>query len=414
MTAFLAGVTGELEKTAGCDTPGKKIRSKGTGRGLAIGKGKGPVGGRGGGRGRGAPLVSECDTPGEKIRSKGKGKGLAIGKGKGPMGMPKKAATAVPRDQPALRGESAKYLSAFRKSTKMGDPKDAAKRLRSNLQVALDKKAGHVSNAIYKKITGKDKKKLFGKGGLIYNTDKKAVDDGSGSSIKDKIEAARRDPSTKANPKDTGPKGSGTQDPRFKAMKKRAAEEAFLAGFSGLEKDAIAGKSLSRIYPKGTEGRDVATTVAKTLRQIRPKTLSRVGLAGARGGGESEMRGGDIPTHAKAALGRVKEQLRREAGTGRMSSGTAKERMKMSTQAVRDLKEGFRKKAEESFFDGFDGVDKEAASVMPGPRGSRERNNFAGMLRSMRGAAKKLRESRKSLQNAGKPGIVARWLHGNK
>lgn len=27
-----------------CETPGKKIRSKGEGRGLAVGKGKGPVG----------------------------------------------------------------------------------------------------------------------------------------------------------------------------------------------------------------------------------------------------------------------------------------------------------------------------------------------------------------------------------
>lgn len=36
------------------------------------------------------------------------------------------------------------------------------------------------------------------------------------TSIKAKIEAARRDPSTKANPKDTGPKGSGLQDPRVK------------------------------------------------------------------------------------------------------------------------------------------------------------------------------------------------------
>jgi hypothetical protein len=53
---------------------------------------------------------------------------------------------------------------------------------------------------------------------------KKAMDDGAGAAqphanIKAKIEAARRDPSTKKNPHDTGPKGSGTQDPRFKGMK---------------------------------------------------------------------------------------------------------------------------------------------------------------------------------------------------
>ena len=29
-----------------------------------------------------------CKTPGKKIRSKGKGRGLARGKGKGPIGVP--------------------------------------------------------------------------------------------------------------------------------------------------------------------------------------------------------------------------------------------------------------------------------------------------------------------------------------
>jgi len=85
--------------------------------------------------------AAKCDTPGKKIRSGGRGKGLAIGKGKGPIGIPKEAATAIPRDEPAMRGEGAKYLSAFRKSTKLGDPKDAAKHLRSNLRTALTKKA---------------------------------------------------------------------------------------------------------------------------------------------------------------------------------------------------------------------------------------------------------------------------------
>ena len=47
------------------------------------------------------------------------------------------------------------------------------------------------------------------------------------SSIMAKIEAAKKDPSTKKNPKDTGPKGSGTKDPRFKEMKfGKAAVEA--------------------------------------------------------------------------------------------------------------------------------------------------------------------------------------------
>lgn len=33
-----------LAKSAACRTPGKKIKSKGKGRGLAIGKGNGPIG----------------------------------------------------------------------------------------------------------------------------------------------------------------------------------------------------------------------------------------------------------------------------------------------------------------------------------------------------------------------------------
>lgn len=31
-----------------------------------------------------------CPTPGRRIRSKGKGKGLAFGEGKGPIGVPKR------------------------------------------------------------------------------------------------------------------------------------------------------------------------------------------------------------------------------------------------------------------------------------------------------------------------------------
>lgn len=31
---------------------------------------------------------SKCDTPGKKIGSKGEGRGLAIGKGNGPLGIP--------------------------------------------------------------------------------------------------------------------------------------------------------------------------------------------------------------------------------------------------------------------------------------------------------------------------------------
>lgn len=216
-----------------------------------------------------------CDTPGKRIRSKGKGKGLARGKGKGPMGMP----------------------------TKKVGRRD------------MGKEAGHASNYLYEKVTGKKKKKLFGKGGLIHDTDEK-----KGSSIKAKIEEARKDPSTKANPKDTGPKGSGTQDPRFKAQKGRGfgkkawlfssesgkaralelkkhidrhggdinkgvasynaakkkerekgmgkkAEEAFFAGF---DKEAIEGTPIGRYYEKGGREQKARDLMARALKGRRP------------------------------------------------------------------------------------------------------------------------------------------------
>ena len=162
-----------------------------------------------------------CATPGKKIRSKGKGKGLALGKGKGPKGIPKKADFLGSESGKAKAVELNKHIQAAGGNVQAGV---ASYNKAKKGKKGQEKKAGVLSNALYKKVTGKDKKKLFGKGGLVHDTDK-------GSSVKAKIEAARRDPSTKANPNDTGPKGSGTQDPRFKAMKKKGAEEAFLAGF---------------------------------------------------------------------------------------------------------------------------------------------------------------------------------------
>jgi len=68
-----------------CPTPGRRIRSGGTGRGLAYGGGRGPVG---------IPYGTSpeeedentCKTPGRKIRSRGRGRGLARGRGRGPIG----------------------------------------------------------------------------------------------------------------------------------------------------------------------------------------------------------------------------------------------------------------------------------------------------------------------------------------
>lgn len=74
--------SGDMDEA--CKTPGKKIRSKGKGRGAAVGDGRGPIG-----RPVGQNDTDEaCKTPGKKIRSKGKGRGLARGDGEGPIGRP--------------------------------------------------------------------------------------------------------------------------------------------------------------------------------------------------------------------------------------------------------------------------------------------------------------------------------------
>jgi hypothetical protein len=161
------------------------------------------------------------------------------------------------------------------------------------------------------------------------------------SSIKAKIEAARRDPSTKANPKDTGPPGSGLNDPRAKAMKGR-----------GFGKQAWFFSSKS--------GKAKAVELKKHI----------------------DRHGGDV-----------------KKGVASYNAAKKKEREK-----------GMPKKAEEAFFAGFDeGMDKEGASAVGGPRGSSERKNVAGMLGSMRGipskpkAASKLREALKGLKATGVP-----------
>lgn len=139
-----------------------------------------------------------CAQVGAKIRSKGKGKGLGRGKGKGPIGVPKK--TVGRREMPKGAGEAfmGGFMGAF--------GKEAWERWSSEQALAEAKKL----NALIKQHGGVQ-------GGVAaYN---KARKSGKGSSVKAKIEAARRDPSTKANPKDTGPAGSGLQDPRVKAMK---------------------------------------------------------------------------------------------------------------------------------------------------------------------------------------------------
>jgi hypothetical protein len=99
------------------------------------------------------------------------------------------------------------------------------------------------------------------------------------SSIKAKIEAARRDPSTKANPKDTGPPGSGLNDPRAKAMKGRGfgkqAEESFFTGFD----QAMGKEGASAVGgPRGSSERKNVAGMLGSMRGIpsKPKAASKL------------------------------------------------------------------------------------------------------------------------------------------
>lgn len=128
-----------------------------------------------------------CATPGEKIRSKGRGRGLARGKGRGPMGVPGGSEGGRGRG----RGPDGVEKEA-------GGGLARGQELHKHIQAA----GGNVKAGV-----------------KSYNEAKKKGQEKKAMSISEKIEAARRDPSTKKNPKDTGPPGSGTQDPRFKERK---------------------------------------------------------------------------------------------------------------------------------------------------------------------------------------------------
>ncbi len=194
--AFFIGLTDELEKKAGCDTPGEKIRSKGKGRGLVIGKGKGPLGipKRAMDDGAGAPTALGRSIRGKIQAAKADPSTKANPKDTGPKG----SGLQDPRAQ-AMKGRG------------------------------FGKGAGTLSNALFEKVTGKKKKKLFGKGGLIHDTDKDSK----------------------------------------KAMKKKA-DEAFIGGFvEGLGKDA------ATAVPK-TQPKAVRDEVAGTLKGLRTPLHKRL------------------------------------------------------------------------------------------------------------------------------------------
>lgn len=139
-----------------------------------------------------------------------------------------------------------------------GEGKARAEKLRGHIQAAGgDVKAGvkAYNDAMKKGKKGREKKaavecdtpgeKLRSKGrgrGLVRGEGKGPFGKpggfgggGRGLGIRAKIEAARRDPSTKEKPKDTGPAGSGTADPRFKSQKfRKAAMEILKNATNGL------------------------------------------------------------------------------------------------------------------------------------------------------------------------------------
>jgi hypothetical protein len=267
---------------------------------------------------------------------------------------------------------------------------------------------------------GKGKGLARGKGKGPMGMPKKAM------SIKAKIEAARRDPSTKANPKDTGPKGSGTQDPRFKAMKKGATiEDAFFTGFdAGMGKEAALPKGLMSASFKKLK-KD-----PKRHAQLFQKSRAEAQEAGTRAGGMigksvTKNVGMSAKRKGERALERFKKTKTPDTRSigERLRVGEKKARPGLLTRAKRKLVErgkSFVKKHPSEIGAAAGGaaglgvlaagralkkglMAKKAATAVPGPRGSAERRNVAGMLRSMRGitrkpkAAIKLRESLKKL-----------------
>jgi hypothetical protein len=245
----------------------------------------------------------------------------------------------------------------------------------------MKKKAGVLSNAVYKKITGKDKTKLFGKGGVIHDTDK-------GSSVKAKIEAARRDPSTKTNPKDTGPKGSGLQDPRAEAMKGRGfGKKAWL--FSSKSGKAKAEELNKHIKASGGDVNKGVASYNAAKKKERESAKKGIGKKA------DVFRAAFIDELNKDAATAVPKD---EPGAAKVRGAVAKilkgrrtplhRRMFNDPKAemARGARRGMQaahgsKTAEEAFFSGFD---KDAETAVAGPRGSAERNFASKMLKELR------------------------------
>lgn len=304
------------------------------------------------------------------------------------------------------------------------------------------------------------------KKGLVLG--KKAMDDGAGSptamgaSIKAKIQAAKADPSTKANPKDTGPKGSGLQDPRAQAMKGRGFGKG--AGVLGrvVYKKITGKEKIPIVTHKGRrgligKGGYIVDTDKKKGKKGEKKPMKKSAEEAFFAGFAKEAWGG-----GKAKAVELNKHI--QAAGGDVKKGVA------SYNAAKKKEKGFGKKAEEAFFGGFDealgkdaataipkdtpgaaearrvaagylkrfksrtfrktmedpkgkmakgyrgvlgkmygkGMGKDAATAVAGPRGSGERKNVAGMLRSMRGiprkpkAASKLRAALQRLKAKGK------------
>ena len=69
-------------------------------------------------------MVEGCKTPGKKLRSKGKGMGLAIGKGNGPIGVPigQKAEATTTANIPKTPGVKMKGIFSPRQSKRRKHP----------------------------------------------------------------------------------------------------------------------------------------------------------------------------------------------------------------------------------------------------------------------------------------------------
>ena len=213
--------------------------------------------------------------------------------------------------------------------------------------------------------------------------------------IKAKIQAARRDPSTKANPKDEGPKGSGTRDPRFLAQKGQGFGKAggFFSSASGKAKAVELNKHIQRA------GGDVKAGV-KSYNEAKK--------------GEKGKKGQGLGKGAGVISGKIYEKI-----TGKKKKKLfGKGGLIIDTEKKKGEKKPMKKKAEEVFFSGFDqALGKDAATAIPKttPGAAEARRVAALHLKKFQGrVTRKTLDDPKGKMARGYRGVLSKMYGGGK